>query len=204
MSNETIIDITPEKVEITGFISGRQKIAMLLFACLLIVAAYSISNKMNIKPYVSNNTINKIFIKNSYDKNPTPQTQISLGEKIPVKGYLSSSVNNTLITMQHNMDKISKSLDKQQAINIITHELYKSSNGNKSLSKEESRELLLRAGFAPPQEKQVVKLPKLKKIDPKEGIELTKGIAKELIRDEVQGFMLKVKLATQVGEYLFE
>lgn len=198
---EQIIDVTPEKVEIVTYVSPKQKLAMLAVASLLIMIAYYLSH-VSITLYSQNEIINKVFYKKTVSTEITTKP-LQPGDIIPVKGYLTSSVDNTLAELQNSIDKTSKALQKQQALHNVETELYKSHFGSKSsLSSQESRELLLKAGFKPNKKKIVP--PVSSKEKSADGLELSHTIAKELIRDEVEGFLLKVKLATKIGEYLVE
>jgi hypothetical protein len=196
---EQIIDVTPEKVEIVEYVSANQKLVMLALALFLVTTAYFISQSP-IKPYSSTEMIKPVFSK-KVKHTPISQENLKLGDIIIVKGYLKSSVDNTLKSLQDSMDETRKILEKQRAMHDVKNALYKNHfGGDKSLSQEESRELLLKAGFKPAKTQPII--PESKQEKPEDGLKLSHSIAKELIRDEVEGFLLKVKLATQIGEYI--
>jgi hypothetical protein len=197
-TTEQIIDVTPERVDIVSHVSPKEKVIMLVVACALIALAYTAS-RLPSALYTNTTVITPAVTKQiSYRK--LDGKSIRVGDTLPVKGYLKSSVDNSLTALKNSMEQTSKTIEKQKALHSVEAAFYKSHFQNEPLSPQESRKLLLKAGFKP-QEPQVVAAKQAKESH-KDGVAFSHGIAKELIRDEVEGFFLKVKLATQVGEYL--
>lgn len=197
---EEIIDLKPERVEVLSYVSPREKKVMLAVALLLAITTMLLSHR-EVELRQPKPLLNEIFI----EKHRTTDADIrsiQLGGHIPVKGHLRASMNDTLASLQATMDETSKTMEKQKAIHNAEAALYKTHLGDTSISDAERRRLLLKAGLTPSKREDTP--PLIKEKHNVDGLELSHSIAKELIRDEVEGFILKIKLATRIGEYLFE